>query len=78
MLIPLKTMNFLVVCSTNLNKKKMLVQKRIEGFLSAVPAKKMDDNCFAEAALKKLQVCDAFEVIFCTSSIANDLLLPQT
>ena len=29
---------------------------RIEGFLPSVPAKKMDDNFFAEAAVKKLFV----------------------
>ena len=29
---------------------------RIEGFLSSVPAKKIDDNSFADVALKKLLV----------------------
>ena len=28
--------------------------KRIEGFLSAVPSKKIDNDSFADAALKKL------------------------
>ena len=36
--------------------KKDAVAKRIEGFLSAVSAKKMNDNSFADAALKKLFV----------------------
>ena len=35
--------------------------KRMEGFLSAVPAKKIVDNSFADAALKKLFVqCNTF------------------
>ena len=34
--------------------KKDDASKRIEGFLSAVPSKKIDDNFFADAALKKL------------------------
>ena len=33
--------------------KKDAAAKRIEGFLSAVPAKKIDDNSFANAVLKK-------------------------
>ena len=41
MLSLLITMNFLVVCSTNLNQKKNDAAKRLEGFLSAAPAKKM-------------------------------------
>ena len=36
--------------------KKDNAAKRIEEFLSAVPAKKIDDNSFANAALKKLFV----------------------
>ena len=36
--------------------KKDAVAKRIEGFLSAVSAKKINDNSFADAALKKLFV----------------------
>ena len=56
MLSPLITMNFLVVCSTNLNQKNDDAAKRKEGLLSAVPAKKIDDNSFAEAALQKLFV----------------------
>ena len=36
--------------------KKDADAKRIEGFLSAVPAKKIDDNSFADAALRKLFV----------------------
>ena len=36
--------------------KKDAASKRIEGVPSAVPAKKMDDDCFADAALKKLFV----------------------
>ena len=36
--------------------KKDDAAKRIERFLSAVPAKRVDDNCFADAALKKLFV----------------------
>ena len=36
--------------------KKDAAAKRIEGFLSEVPAKKIDDNSFADAALKKLFV----------------------
>ena len=36
--------------------KKDAAAKRIKGFLSAVPAKKIDDNFFADAALKKLFV----------------------
>ena len=32
--------------------KKDAAAKRIEGFLSAVPAKKIDDNFFADSALK--------------------------
>ena len=34
--------------------KQDAAAKWIEGFLSAVPAKKIDDNSFADAALKKL------------------------
>ena len=36
--------------------KKDAAAKRIEGFLSAVPVKEIDDNSFADAALKKLFV----------------------
>ena len=36
--------------------KKDDAAKRLEGFLSAVSAKKIDDNSFAGAALKKLFV----------------------
>ena len=36
--------------------KRNKATKRIERFLSAVPAKKIDDNYFADAALKKLFV----------------------
>ena len=36
--------------------KKEAAAKRIEGFLSAVPAKEIDDISFADAALKKLFV----------------------
>ena len=36
--------------------KKDDAAKRIERFLSAVPAKKIDDNSFADTALKKLFV----------------------
>ena len=36
--------------------KKDDAAKRIKGFLSVVPAKKIDDNSFADAALKKLFV----------------------
>ena len=36
--------------------KKDAAAKQIEGFLSAVPVKKIDDNSFADAALKKLFV----------------------
>ena len=45
------------VCLFNQSEaKKDAAAKRIEGFLSAVPAKKIDDNSFADAALKKLFV----------------------
>ena len=44
-------------CLFNQSKpKKGDATKRIEGFLSAVPAKKIYDNSFADAALKKLFV----------------------
>ena len=43
-------------CLFNQSEPKKDAAKRIEGFLSAVPAKKMDDNSFANAALKKLFV----------------------
>ena len=58
MLSPLITMNILVVSTTNLTQKKDAAAKRIEGFLSAVgqPARKIDDNFLADAALKKLFV----------------------
>ena len=36
--------------------KKDYAAKRIKGFLSSVPAKKIEDNFFADAALKKLFV----------------------
>ena len=36
--------------------KKDAAAERIEGFLSAVPAKKIDDNSFADATLNKLFV----------------------
>ena len=36
--------------------KKDAAAKRIEGFLLAIPAKKIDDNSSADAALKKLFV----------------------
>ena len=36
--------------------KKNAAVKRIEGFLSTIPAKKIDTNSFADAALKKLFV----------------------
>ena len=54
-LSPLITINFLVACSTILNQKKMLLK-----ILSAVPAKQIDDNSFADAALKKLFVQQHF------------------
>ena len=45
------------VCLVNQPEpKKDDAAKRIKGFLSAVPAKKIDDNFFADAALKKLSV----------------------
>ena len=37
-------------------QKKDAAVKRIEGFLLAVPAKKISDNSFADAALKKMFV----------------------
>ena len=43
-------------CLFNQSEPKKDATKRKEGFLSAVPAKKIDDNSFADAALKKLFV----------------------
>ena len=43
-------------CLFNQSEPKKDAAKRIEGFLSPVPAKKIDDNYFADAALKKLFV----------------------
>ena len=43
-------------CLFNQSEPKKDDAKRIEGFLSAVPAKKIDDNSFADAAFKKLFV----------------------
>ena len=43
-------------CLCNQSESKKDAAKRIEQFLSAVPAKKIDDNSFADAALKKLFV----------------------
>ena len=55
MLSPLITIIF--GCLFNQSEpKKHAAAKRIEGFLSAVAAKKTDDNSFADAALKKLFV----------------------
>ena len=45
-----------LVCLFNQFERKKDAAKRIEGFLSALPAKKIDDNSFAYAALKKLFV----------------------
>ena len=56
MLSPLITMNFFGCLFNQSDPKKDAATKRIEGFLSAVPAKKIDDNAFANAALKKLFV----------------------
>ena len=43
-------------CLFNQSEPKKDATKRIEGFLSAAPAKKIDDNSFADEALKKLFV----------------------
>ena len=56
MLSPLKTTNFFGCLFNETEPKKDNDAKRIEGFLSAVPAKKIDDNSFADAVLKKLFV----------------------
>ena len=56
MLSPLTRMNFFGCLFNQSEPKKDAAAKRIEGFLSAVPAKKIDDNSFADAALKKLFV----------------------
>ena len=43
-------------CLFNQSEPKKDAAKQIEGFLSAAPAKNINDNSFANAALKKLFV----------------------
>ena len=46
--------------------KKDAAAKRIEGFLSAVPAKKTDDNSFVDAALKN---CSSYTILLCPRAL---------